>query len=115
MFERFDTWLIIALVVVTLFCGLDAWITNLYRRIKEQAGDNRRLRHRLNEAEQENAWLIARCESMTDHRVFIRDSEIDGLIKELKAKDQRISELETLLEQKWAGASEQSGKAAKKK
>lgn len=115
MFERFDTWIIIGLALVTLFCGLDAWITNLYRRNKEQAGEIRRLRHRMHEVEQENAWLIARCESMTDHRVFIRDSEIDGLMKELKAKDQKINELQTMLDQKWTAASDQSGKAAKKK
>lgn len=114
MFERFDTWLIIGFVVVTLFCGIDAWITNLYRRIKEQAGDNRRLRHALNEARQENAWLLARCESMTDHRTFIRDTEIDRLTAELKTKDEKIDELQTLLEQKWAGAS-QKEKGAKKK
>ena len=108
MFERLDTWIIIGLVVVTLFCGLDAWITNLYRRIKEQAGDIRRLRHRLNESEQENAWLLARCESKTDHRVLIRDSRIDEL-------ENKIKTLEALLDQKWTDASNPSGKAAKKK
>lgn len=108
MFERFDTWLIIGLVVVTIFCGLDAWITNLYRRIKERDGENRRLRHRVNELEQENAWLLARCESKSDHRVLIRDSRIDEL-------ETKVKTLEALLDQKWTDASEQSRKAAKKK
>ncbi len=104
MFERFDTWLIIGLGLFLLFCGLDAWITNLYRRNKELAGEGRRLRHRLHELEQENAWLLARCESTRDHRTFIRDTEIDRLTAELKAKDQKIGELQTLLDQKWEGA-----------
>lgn len=104
MFERIETWLIIGIVVVTLFCGLDAWITNLYHRIKELTGDNRRLRHALNEVRQENTWLLARCESATDHRVFIRDTEIDSLTAELEAMQKKVGELETLLDQKWKGA-----------
>lgn len=115
MFERLDTWIIIGLTLVTLFCGLDAWITNLYRRIKEQAGDNRRLRHKINDLEQENTWLLARCESKTDHRVLIRDTQIDDLTAELAAMQQKVSELETLLDQKWTSASNPSGKGAKKK
>ena len=101
MFERLEVWIFIGIAFVTLFCGLDAWITNLYRRIKEQTGDIRRLRRRLNEAEQENAWLIARCESQTDHRVLIRDTQIDDLTAELAATQQKVQELETLLDQKW--------------
>lgn len=108
MFDRVDTWIIIGIAFVTLFCGLDAWITNLYRRNKEQAGEIRRLRHALHESQQENAWLLARCESKSDHRVLIRDGRIDEL-------ESKIKTLEALLDQKWTEASDQSGKAAKKK
>lgn len=97
MFERFDAWLIAGLSALTLFCGLYAWIVGLYQKIKDQKYENRRLRHELNEVRQENAWLLARCEQSTDHRIFIRDTEIDALTK-------KVNELETLLEQKWKGA-----------
>lgn len=104
MFERFDAWLIAGLAVFVLFCGLDAWICGLYRRLKEQKGEIKRLRHELNEARQENTWLIARCESKTDHRVLIRDNEIDHLLDELNQARAKIKEQEVMLDQKWKGA-----------
>lgn len=115
MFERFDTWIIIGIAVVMLFCGIDAWITSLYRRNKEQAGEIRRLRHALHEKEAENTWLLARCESKTDQRVLYHVQKNDDLRELLEAERVKNKELQTLLDQKWAAASNQTGKAAKSK
>ena len=104
MFERFDTWLIIGLGLFLIFCGMDAWITSLYRRNKELTGDNRRLRHRLHEVEQENAWLIARCESKTDQKVIYHVMKNDELREQLEAERLKNKELQTLLDQKWKAA-----------
>ena len=104
MFESFGSWLVAGLAVFALFCAFYAWIVGLYQRIREQRHENKRLRHELNVAREENAWLLSRCESSVDHRVFIRDTEIDKLTGELEAMQKKVSELETLLEQKWKGA-----------
>ena len=104
MFDRFDTWLIIGLVVVTAFCGVDAWITSLYHRIKELAGENRRLRHANDELERENSWLYARCESKSDQRVIRYAQKNDELRDQLEAERLKNKELQTLLDQKWKGA-----------
>lgn len=104
MIDRFDAWLIAGLAVFVLFCGLDAWICGLYRRLKEQKGEIKRLRHEVNEVRQENAWLLARAESKTDHRVLIRDHKIDRLREELERAYAKIKEQEVILDQKWKEA-----------
>lgn len=104
MFERFDAWLIIGLIAWAVFCGLDAWIVSLYRKLKEQKGEINRLHQALNEAKQENTWLLARAEAKSEHRVLIRDHKIDRLREELDRAYSKIKDLEVMLEQKWKDA-----------
>lgn len=101
MFDRFEVWLIAGIVAFVVFCALDSWIIGMRHKIKEQKGAINRLRYELDTKKQEVSWLQARCESRTEHRVIIRDTQIDELREELEKSRNECKRLETVLNQKW--------------
>lgn len=101
MFDRLETWLIIALLLWAACCWLDERICKACKRHKHREKERKRMKSELKKKDEELEELKLQHKRDYVMDVYARDLRIDELERENAKLKKEVKRLETMLAQKW--------------
>lgn len=108
MFDRFETWLIIGLLLWMALCFLDERVCEARKRRKRTEKELKQMKRELRKKRKELKELKTQHKRNELMDVYIRDQRIEELEQENAKLRREVQKKETLLEQKWTSSCDMS-------
>lgn len=104
MFDRLETWLIMALLLWVALCFLDERICKAWKRRKRIEKERKHLKSELKKKDMELEELKSQHKRNDFMDTYILEQRIEELMKDNASLQKDLRKARTLLEQKWASS-----------